>query len=112
MPALGVVKTLQVAEDTELSLLAGLIVGVFDLLSLQSSEERLDDSVVITVPAARHTLRDVVGFELGPKSMTSILGGFNRSLQHLGGGELWEGRRAGAQRKRAGRRCGRQDTRD
>lgn len=39
-------------------------------------------------------------------------GGFKRSMQHLGGGELWEGRRAGAQRKRAGRRCGRQDTRD
>ena len=81
MSALGVVETLQVAEDAGLGLLAGLVVCALNLLSFQSGEERLNDGVVITVPFARHTLPDTAGVKLGPKGIAGVLAALVRMMR-------------------------------
>ncbi len=73
MPALGVVKALQVAEDASLGLLAGLIVGVFDLLSFEGGEETFHYGVVVAVTLARHALANAVGFQRSSKPGAGIL---------------------------------------
>ena len=83
MPTLGVVKAFQVAEDAGFGLLTGLVICALDLLGFERCEERLDHCVVVTVTAARHTLGDVIGVQLGSKSIAGVLGEFNRSSQHV-----------------------------
>ncbi len=107
MSALGVVEALQVAEDAGLGLLVGLVISVFDLLGFQTGEETLHHCVVITVALTRHALADTVGIQHSPKPGAGILGEFNRSSQHLDGGEVWDVRWVGLRLRLEGRRCGR-----
>ena len=73
MPPFRIVEALHVAKDARSSLLTGFIACALDLLGFQGSEERLDDRIVVTITPARHTLGDVVGVQLGSKSMAGLL---------------------------------------
>ena len=73
MPALGVIETLEVAEDTGFGLLAGLVVCALDRLGFERGEERLDNRMVVAVALTRHTLGDVVGLQFGSKGAAGVL---------------------------------------
>ena len=69
----GIVKSIDVAADSSVCLLAGVEDGPPDELGFQGLEERLYHGVVIAIPLAGHRDQDAMLLELGPIIDRAIL---------------------------------------
>ena len=80
---MGVVEAFDVVEDGGAGLVAGGGAGPVQEFGLEGGEERLGYGVVVGVASASHRHRDAGLLAAGPERSRGVLGGFNRSSQHL-----------------------------
>ena len=96
MAALPIIEHLDVFKDILPRLFTGRITPMVHQLTLERSEETFDAGVVPAVALATHTGDEAVLVKYPLIARGGILGGFNRSSQHLKSRRcLWDDQRGG-----------------
>jgi hypothetical protein len=83
VPAAGIVEAVDVLEEGNFDLSAGEPVSAPDQFGLEGFEEAFDGRVVITISLAAHRRHQTMVSQGFLVVMGAVLGGFNRSSQHL-----------------------------
>jgi hypothetical protein len=95
MQPTAVVKPMEVAGNCQVSLFLGGVDRA-GFLPLQCSEEAFSYSVIPAVSSPAHALREALLGQSETKFAARVLGGFNRSSQHLDRGVYGATRRMDA----------------
>ena len=83
MPPGEVVKAFDVIKDVGACLVAGVVLAPVTSLDRHRGEEAFHHGVVPDIPRAAHAARDAELREHALELLAAVLGGFNRSSQHL-----------------------------
>ena len=83
MPTLPIIEHLDVLKNILFGFVSCDVMPMIDQFTLESSEETLDAGVVPAVAFAAHAGDEAVLIKQTLVACRGILGGFNRSTQHL-----------------------------